>query len=406
MTYSTAVRLAMVVLVCIAVGVLADKLMVTVGAPEVVIRQGAIDGKLTVWTQPGVQWQNFGHVSTYKKSVQSWFQKTTEEQIDKDGNKKTVQVDGDSIKVRFNDGGHAQLSGSLRVMLPMDSAHLIKLHTTYGSQEAVEHDLIKQVVTKAVYLTGTLMSSKESSSERRPDLIRFIEDQIAYGVYRTTTREQETIDPLTGQKKTVSVVDIVMDPKSPQGMARQEKSPFSEFGLSVSNLTINSIDYDQDVENQIKQQQKAIMDVQTAQAQSKTAEQRALTAKAQGEADAAAAKWKQETIKAQAVTEAEQKTAVAEQELKAAQFKRDALIAEGEGQAQKMKLIMGANGALDQKLATYERVMTKGLEMLGRQPLVPSVVMGSGSGSTNSMALLEMLQAKVAKDLSLEMGVK
>ncbi len=376
----------------------ASSTFTTVGAPEIVIRQGAVDGKLTVWTQPGVQAQNFGKVTSYKKSVQFWFSKKQDEE------NKDSAVDDESIKVRFNDGGHANLSGSLRVTLPLDNAHLIKLHTTYGSQDAIEHDLIKQVVTKAIFMTGSLMSSKESSNERRPDLIRFIEDQIAYGVYKTTTHDKETTDILTGQKKTVAIVEVVPDPKAPGGIARQEVSPFAEFGLTVSNLTINAIDYDKDVEGQIQQQQKALMDVQTAQAQSKMAEQRALTVKAQGEALAAEAKWKQEAIKAQA----EQYTAVAEQNLKRAQFDRDALIAEGEGKAKKAQLIMSANGALEQKLETYERVMIKGFEMIGKQPLVPSVVIGqqSGGASSSSAGMMDMWQAKVARDLALDMGMQ
>ena len=397
MTPTQIVRLVVAAFICIGLIIFAGETFTTVAADEIVIRQGAVDGKLTIWTQPGLQMQNFGHLTTYKKSLQFWFSKKNDEGSDQD----------DAIKVRFNEGGHAMLSGSLRVTLPLDNKHLTKLRSNYGSPAAIEHDLIKQVVIKAVYMTGSLMSSKESSNERRPDLIRYIEDQVAYGVYKTTTRERETLDPLSGQKKTVSIVDIVPDPKSPQGFARQEVSPFSEYGLIVSNLTINSIDYDQDVENQIKQQQKAIMDVQTAQAQSKMAEQRAITTKLQGEADAVAAKWKQETIKAQAVTEAEQKTAVAEQQLKAAQFQRDALIAEGEGQAQKAKLLMTANGALELKLATYERVMTKGFELLGKQPLVPSVVIGGdGKSSSSSAGLIDMWQAKVAKDLALDMGMQ
>lgn len=38
-------------------------------------------------------------------------------------------------------------------------------------------------------MTGPLMSSKESYAEKRTNLIRFIEDQISNGVYKTAQKD-------------------------------------------------------------------------------------------------------------------------------------------------------------------------------------------------------------------------
>jgi len=76
----------------------------TVDADEIVIKQDVIGGQLHVWDTPGVHWQNFGTVTRYKRSAQLWFSAKVDE------GKKT----DDSIKVRFNDGGHGNISGSLR----------------------------------------------------------------------------------------------------------------------------------------------------------------------------------------------------------------------------------------------------------------------------------------------------
>jgi len=103
-----------------------------VDANEIVVIQAPWSGKLTVVSTPGVCWQGFGKVTPYKKSYQYWFSKKKDE-----GNK-----EDQSIKVRFNDGGHAQLSGSVRVDMPLDEKSVIALHTRYGSQEAIEHALI------------------------------------------------------------------------------------------------------------------------------------------------------------------------------------------------------------------------------------------------------------------------
>lgn len=84
---------------------------------------------------------------------------------------------------------------------------------------------------------------------------------------------------------------------SDHGYARQEASPLDEFKLHAFNFAIQDVIYDQTVVNQIKQQQAAIMQVQTAIAQSKQAEQAAITAEKNGQAEAAKAKWDQEVIK-------------------------------------------------------------------------------------------------------------
>jgi hypothetical protein len=169
----------------------------TVGADEIVIKQDVIGGDLHVWNTPGVHWQNFGTITRYKRSAQFWFSAREDEGKKSD----------DSIKVRFNDGGHGNISGSLRYSLPADENKMLEIHKTFHSMEAINHELIQQVVNKGVYMSGPLMSSRESYAEKRADLINYITDQIVFGVYRTEHEQVKTNDPLTGQeKKSISSV--------------------------------------------------------------------------------------------------------------------------------------------------------------------------------------------------------
>jgi hypothetical protein len=69
--------------------------------------------------------------------------------------------------------------------MPFDEQNLTGLHVRYGSHEAIAQQLIRTVVEKAVYMTGPLMSSKESYAEKRNELLRLMEDQVQRGVYRT-----------------------------------------------------------------------------------------------------------------------------------------------------------------------------------------------------------------------------
>jgi hypothetical protein len=373
----------------------------TVGADEIVIKQDVIGGELHVWNTPGVHWQNFGTITRYKRSAQFWFSAREDE------GKKT----DDSIKVRFNDGGHGNISGSLRYSLPADENKMLEIHKTFHSMQAIDHELVQQVVNKGVYMSGPLMSSRESYAEKRADLINYITDQIVYGVYRTEHEQVKTNDPLTGQEKTIDLVRPKIDAKAPNGILREEESPIQRFGMNASNITINSIEYDVVVEAQIKQQQEAINAVQQAIVNSKKAEQDAITVELQGKAAAAKAKWDQEVQKATAVTVAEQEKAVAvtqaEKAKEVAQLSLDTAklaaqqtIAEAKAEADAKKLQVAANNNLQERLDAYVKVNTAWASAYGAQRQTPDISMGATSSSSPLVTAMDMFSVKAARDLN------
>jgi len=363
-------------------------------AKEVMVIQSPIDGTLAVFTDPGVKWQGFGKITKYPRRDTFSF----------GGGGK----DDTSRKLRFNDGGHANLYGSVSWEMPLKPDQIVAIHKTFGSPEAVESAAVAKMLDAAIYLAGPLMSSTESSGERRAELVQYINDQAENGVYVTQVREREIVDAISGQKKLALVTEIMRDEKG--NPKRQQGSILGEFSIKLMPMTISDLKYDKIVEDQIAQRQAATTQVQIAQANARKAEQEAITTAKQGEANAAAAKWKQETIKAQAVTEAEQKLRVAELAAKEAeQYKRTQILM-GEGDAQRKQLVMNADGALDQKLIAYTEVNAKYAEAIkAAQPgaWTPSVVMGSGNGGsgTNASTLIDLFTAKTARDLGIDMTV-
>jgi len=393
-----------VVVLLVGIFIIAN-MATTVGADEIVIKQDLIGGQLHVWDSPGVHWQNFGTITRYKRSAQFWFSAREDE------GKKT----DDSIKVRFNDGGHGNISGSLRYMLPSDPNKMLELHRTFHSMEAINHELIQQVVNKGVYMSGPLMSSRESYAEKRADLINYITDQIQNGVYRTEHEQVKTTDPITGQEKTVDVVRPKIKEGAPNGIEREEESPLSKFSVTAANITINAIDYDPTVEAQIKQQQEAIMAVQQAIVNAKKAEQDTLTVEQQGKASAAKAKWDQEVQKATAVTAAEQEKAVAVTQaqknkevaalaLETAKLNAQQTITEAKADSDAKRLQVQANNNLQERLNAYVEVQKAWAAAYGAQRQVPDIMMGNGGAPTavggTSQALIDMLTTKTARDLA------
>lgn len=398
--FSLLVKLGLGVGVLIVGIILIANMVTTVGADEIVIKQDLIGGQLTVWDTSGVHWQNFGTITRYKRSAQLWFSAKEDE------GKKT----DDSIKVRFNDGGHGNISGSMRYTLPLDPNKMLELHRTYHSMQAIDHELVRQVANKSVFMSGPLMSSRESYAEKRADLINFITDQIIYGVYRTEHDQVKTTDPLTGQEKTLDIVRPKQNAKAPNGVEREEESPIQRFGMSASNITINGIDYDPAVEAQIKQQQEAIMAVQQAIVNAKKAEQDAITVEQQGKAASAKAKWDQEVQKATAVTAAEQEKAVAVTKaqkdkevaalaLETAKLNAQTTVTDAKAESDAKRLSMQADNYQAKKIDATVEINKAWAAAYGAQRQVPDISLGGSSSSPVSTAM-DAVAVRALRDLN------
>lgn len=362
------------------------KIIENVDNSEIVIIQSVFTGKVSIYTTPGPVIQGFGIATHYKKSNQFWFSNKLE-----DGKGKGDRGEDQSIKIRFNDGGHGQISGSVRWYMPADDKAILKLHTDFGSQLAVEQQLIRQVVTKAVYMTGPLMSSKESSAEKRNDLLSYIEDQSINGVYRTKQEDIKVHDDLMNTDKTITVVKIVEKNNMP---LRQEISAIKSYNISLQGLALNAIDYDEEVEKQIKVQQQAYMQVQTAIANSKKAEQDAITTELQGKAAAAKAKWEQEVLKAQAVTQAEQEKEVATLAAQTAILEAQRVKTDADAKSYANTKLVTA-GLTPQERAQFEKDTKIGVAEALSKIVLPTTYLNGGSGSKDASILESILGVKL-----------
>lgn len=408
---------------CIGFLATMTKLAVDVPVDEYVVVQSPVAGDLTWYTSPGWKNQGFGEVTRYKQLAIYDFNK-------------------DGYRIQFNDGGHGEAHGSIQFTLPSDDVSLTKLHRRYKTMDNLQSSLLKRATDSSLYLVGTLMSSKESYAEKKNDLIYYVTDQVQNGIYKTRQVRKYVKDPATEQQKEVIVGEIMHDEKTGEPL-RQEPSPLLEYNIKVSLFTIEKMPYDKVIEEQIAKQQQIAMDVQTSAANLKLKEQEAQTAEQEGRANATREKWKQEAIKAVEVTKAEQdrqvatiaadrekqvaevaanrNLTVAKLDRETAEQTKQKLILEGQGESEKRKLILAADGALAQKLATYEKVTSNMFASLANARLVPTVAMGGNASAgvnagaardglalgTGSPAtdLLNLFQVKVARDLALDMDM-
>ena len=330
------------------------------------------------------QWQKFGNVSVYDKTSQIWF---NEVKKDQEGNVSVdVSMENPAMAITYNDKGKGFVLGSVRVEMPLEQKYLERIQTHYGSQERLIKDLVKPTLGKVVISCGPLMSSLESVSEKRTDLIALITDQLNYGVYKTRVKTVETINPLTGEKQLQKVAEAISDSLAPNGVKRQEESPFAFYGLKVSQLSINDLEYESATLAQISKQREADMSIVTAKAKALEAVQKTIQIEEEGKASAAQAKWEQEKVKAVEVTKAQQAFEVAELQAKEANEKAKKIIAEGRAEAEANKLKVQA-GLTPQEKAEWDYKTTVGVaEALSKSEVkwVPDVMMG-GSNGGNAM---------------------
>lgn len=381
LSISKIVAIAVTIIFGLFVLVNIGRISESVGADEIVVIQSPVAGKLTWHMTPGIKWQGLGSVTTYKKRSIYEFE----------------------APVQFNDGGKGVIFGSVQYDLPLNVENLNALHTRFGSMEAIQQQVMEVVTNKVIYMTGPVMSSRESYAEKRNYLILYAQDQIDEGVYQTRNAVRVDKDQFTNQERVVTYAEIVMGADGRP--ARQEQSVVGEFGIRAFNFSIEKIVYDETVENQIKQQQQITMDVQTSVAEALKAQQSAITAEQQGRAAAAQAKWEQEVIKAKAVTEAESKLAVMTLSNQEAEQYRQATLKRADADSTARKQMMAADGALNQKLQAYVQVQQLWANAMAatKSNLVPNTVMGGGSANGNgAINFMDIMTAKAAKDLALE----
>jgi len=403
-----------VVAICLMFAALVMPSMVeTVDNGTYQVRQWPVSGSIDVKMTPGMWWQCFGNTQTWPKAETFYF---TEDPEGATGPDDTGDA---SIEVTFNDGSKCRISGTCRVEMPKTEEQAKNLIMVLGlrSHNDVEEKLVKPCLRNALILTANMMTARESYSEKRIDFVMTAWDQVQHGLYEFTEEVTEVKDPVTGIA-TTKKIKIPLTGNDGKIIRQPQSNIFEGTGIVLSNFEVKKFLYEDKVQQQIAQQQEATMAVITAMAQAKRAEQDRLRIEAEGKAAVTKAQYEKEQEKIRAVTDAlkDKEVAVtkAEQEKEVAVLARDAAamtkdqqILLGQGEAERKKLVMDADGALQQKLSAWLDSQKVWADAFARRN-VPSVVMGEkGAGQDGSASdFMSMLTIKAAKDLALDMSMK
>lgn len=362
--------------------------------------QMPMTGEYVVWTEGGLQWQGCGTVKEYAKTSQIEFT-----QLEKNEEGYIAAGENPAAALTFNDKGRGFIVGSFRVVLPNDDQNMKKIQQDFGSEAALINNLVRPTLYKVVTSCGPLMSSLESVSETRTDLISYITDQLNNGVYKTRVKKVEVMNEITGEKEVRAQAEIITDANAPGGYKRQETSPFSQYGISCGLVSIIDIKYDKATQSQIDAQKQANLAVITSKTKSLEAMQRTIQITEEGKAAAEKAKWEQEKEKAVAVTKAQQEFEVASLEAKKAQQVALKVKAEGEAKAAANRALVAA-GLTPLEKATIEKETAIGIaEALANSKVrwVPEIIMGNSSSNGSAMDAVGLnMMMDIVKKMNME----
>ncbi|HBJ84603.1 MAG TPA: hypothetical protein DDZ88_12175, partial [Verrucomicrobiales bacterium] len=247
--------------------VLSSMLFETNDAGYVQVKQAAGSGEMSVRTTPGVYLQLFGDIHEYKISDVYDFNAGEEQ-----------------ILVRFNDAATARISGQIKYRLPVKEGSILQIHEDFRSFEAVQSDLVRQVVAASLKQSATHFGAEEVYSTRRSDFIDLVNAQIKSGIYATAYTERLRKDDEGNNfiQRTVSV-RLSADGKP----IISEPSAFDRYDVELVQLVINDIDFDDKTDELIAKRKEAEQEQVVAKAKAERAKQDAITAQEQGKANVA-----------------------------------------------------------------------------------------------------------------------
>lgn len=358
------------------------------------IKQSWPKGDVTLIDDPGLFFQWWGTLYDYQISDIYYFSSSN-----LDGG---VGEDADPIKVRFNDGGTAEVSGSVKFKLSQKEKDAVALHNDFKSFRKVKDDLIRQVAIEALMQSATLMKAEESYSTRREEFTSFAEGQVINGIYQTYS-EEKIIEDAEGKEFIERTVKVKRDSITSLPIVRKP-STLKRYNIEVIQFVIKDIDFDKTIDELISKKKEAEQKKVVAKANAERAKQDAITAEEEGKATIKKAEAEQLTIKMKEVTEAQKRFEIAEYEAKQAmeEAKKRKAIGEADAYAARLKVQAGLT-PLDR--ANIQKETAIGIAEHLKGIKFPSIMIigGDGKGS-NHVNPFDAVGLKAINDLVTDMA--
>lgn len=359
---------------------------------------------------------------------------------------KGVEQDGmgssliQAFPITFLGGVTATVDANVRVALP-DGEQFLQLARTYRTPDNFVLQSIMPVMKSTLQSTAQLMTADDYYSGGATEFRQSFQDQITDGAYVVKRVEKQVQNSRAaagsanaskgteqgefgGDTSTLVVTEKVLN-KAGQPIRLERQ--FTKLGVTVADANILNIEPSKQFKERMVNIQKSQADLMLARQGRQTADEQKQLVSAQGAKeveekrqitlrDQVERTTNAETERQLAVTNANREKEKAEIEKQTAQIQYEQAQIEAkttkeraEAEAYAKKVVMQADGALTQKLDAWvkgQQVMADAVKVAP----VPQIVFGGGEGAASRQSeistLMNVLGAKAAKDLALDMNVK
>lgn len=342
--------------------------------------------------------------------------------------------------ITFLGGVTADVDANVRVALP-DGEQFLQLARTYRTPDNFVLQGIMPVMKSTLQSTAQLMTADDYYTGGATEFRQSFQDQITDGAYVVKRVEKQVKNTrqatgsanaskgteqgeFGGETSTVIVTEKVLN-KAGQPIRLERQ--FTKLGVTVADANIVNIDPSKTFKERMVSIQKSQADLMLARQGRQTADEQKQLVSAQGAKeveekrqitlrDQVERTTNAETERQLAVTNANRQKEQAEIEKATSQIKYDQALIDAktkkelaEADAYAKKVVIQANGALEQKLQAYVETQRAWANAYATAK-VPTMVMGGAGGEglgrqTESQNLINLLTAKTAKDLSMDLSV-
>lgn len=367
-----------------------------------------LNGRMKVVTKPGIYFKGLGKTTKYRIADTLYFSKWLDESKSKEDT---------SVDVMFTDGSKGYISMNVRYRLPSEHDKILLLHETFKTDRDFKLGAIEQLSMQAAQTTASMMTAEDSYRNKRPQFISMIMDQVMNGLYETKTSHVTGPD---GER--YDTQEILRDEN---GAYVRKPRDLDAFGVIITQVNVTDIDYEPSVLAQIDRKREASMEAELAKVEAEKARQANVQAEEEGKRNVTVARYQEEEIKIKELTRAQKEKEVAElqaqQELAVAEIRKQqaqievetadlmkqATILKAEGEAEAKRLLMEADGALEQKLKALTSINEVWANAYTKQRPTPDVVVGGGDNTgTSAQTLMDIVMMRALQDLSLDVGIK
>jgi hypothetical protein len=360
--------------------------------------------------QPGIYYAGFfAKVTEWPNQLSISYRSDTPELELTEGN--TIEMG--KINIRFNDATTADISGIVQYVMPYDESEMIEMHNAHRTPLSLVSKRLAPYTKECLQSSAQLMSAEMHYGGGRAQMSQDFGDQLKQGVFILKIEERMQFDSLS---KEVRKVYETLIQKDKSGEPKRKVSSITEYGITVADAAITDVDYEDKVDQLLAKKIDAATKASVAKQELITAQQQQETAKAKGEQALTEIEYQQRQEQTKLVVAAETQVKLAEQDkvkqkiaMEAAELEARKLKTLADAEAYAKQKVMAADGALDKKLEAwmYSQEVWANAFKEYKGNVTPTTVMGgNGHGGNAAVQFMEIMGAKAAMDLSLDLKNK